>query len=74
MVDSTSGIERLRERGYQALVNELGPLDAIRFLQQMGWGAGDYTQKREALISSVSREEFWQDLRSIREQKAKDER
>jgi hypothetical protein len=61
----------LRERGYRALVRELGPLDAIRFLQQMGWGTGDYTQEREALIGSVSREEFWRDLQSIRNQSAK---
>ena len=64
----------LRERGYQALVSQLGPLDTIRFLQQMGWGTGDYTQEREALIGSVSREEFWQDLQNIRNPSAKDER
>ncbi|MBC6422945.1 MAG: hypothetical protein GDA43_23465 [Hormoscilla sp. SP5CHS1] len=28
----------LREKGYQILVNNLGQVDAIRFLQQMGWG------------------------------------
>ena len=31
----------LRERGYQALVKELGQIDAIRFLQDVGWGFGD---------------------------------
>lgn len=28
----------LRKKGYQALVKELGQIDIIRFLQEMGWG------------------------------------
>ncbi len=57
----------LRERGYQALVSQLGQMDTIRFLQQMGWGSGDYTQERKERLASVTREDFWQDLRKIRE-------
>ncbi|MFZ4677918.1 MAG: hypothetical protein ACOYM4_19875 [Nodosilinea sp.] len=57
----------LRERGYQALINQLGQIDTIRFLQQMGWGSGDYTQERQELLDAVTREEFFQDLRKIRE-------
>ena len=56
----------LREKGYQALVSQLGQMDAIRFLQQVGWGRGDYTQERREVVDSVSREEFWQYLRRIR--------
>ena len=56
----------LRERGYQALISQLGQIDAIRFLQQMGWGSGDYTQERPELLDAVTREEFLQDLRRIR--------
>jgi len=74
MTDSESGMKGLRARGYQALVRELGALDAIRFLQQMGWGTGDYTQERETLIGSVSREAFWQGLQTVKDQKTKDER
>ncbi|MBK4732987.1 hypothetical protein JJD41_24425 [Oxynema sp. CENA135] len=56
----------LREKGCQILVNHLGQSDAIRFLQQMGWGQGDYTQERSEMLESVTREEFWQDLQRIR--------
>lgn len=56
----------LREKGYQILVNHLGQPDAIRFLQQMGWGQGDYTQERRDVLESVTREEFLEDLRKIR--------
>lgn len=57
----------LRERGYQVLVSQLGQIDTIRFLQQMEWGSGDYTQERQEELTSVTRDEFWQDLQKIRE-------
>ncbi|MBC6476652.1 MAG: hypothetical protein GDA56_01420 [Hormoscilla sp. GM7CHS1pb] len=59
----------LREKGYHILVSYLGQVDAIRFLQQMGWGHGDYTQERGEILDSVTREEFWQDLQRIRDSK-----
>ncbi len=60
----------LREKGYQILVSHLGQSDAIRFLQEMGWGNGDYTQERCEILDSVTREEFWQDLQRIRGSKS----
>ncbi len=59
----------LRQKGYQALVDNLGQADAIRFLQQMGWGRGDYTRERENNLQPVTREEFWQDIERIRARK-----
>jgi hypothetical protein len=56
----------VKEKGYQILVNHLGQSDAIRFLQQMGWGQGDYTQERREVLGSVTREEFLEELRKIR--------
>ncbi|MBC6421614.1 MAG: hypothetical protein GDA38_08705 [Hormoscilla sp. SP12CHS1] len=46
----------LREKGYHILVSYLGQVDAIHFLQQMGWGHGDYTQERGEILASVTRE------------------
>lgn len=59
----------LRQKGYQALIDSLGQTDAIRFLQQMGWGKGDYTQERQNTLKQVTREEFWEDLQKIRARK-----
>jgi hypothetical protein len=56
----------LREKGYQALVASLGVVDAIRFLQQAGFGKGNYTEERQQTLSKVTRAEFWQDLHSLR--------
>jgi hypothetical protein len=60
----------LRQKGYQALVDSLGAVDAILFLQQAGWGNGDYTAERHQRLSSVTRDEFWQDIQRIRARKA----
>lgn len=59
----------LQKKGYQVLVEHLAQVDAIRFLQQFGWGRGDYTKEREESLAQVSREEFWQDIQRIRGRK-----
>ena len=59
----------LQKKGYQVLVEHLGQVDAIRFLQQFGWGCGDYTKEREESLAQVTREEFWQDIQRIRARK-----
>jgi len=56
----------LRQKGYQALVKELGQVDAIRFLQDTGWGFGDYTQERQQTLKNVTIADFWQDIQEIR--------
>ncbi len=61
----------LRKKGYQVLVEHLGQVDAIRFLQQAGWGSGDYTQERKETLDKVARDEFWEDLKRIRDRKVK---
>ncbi|HIK39759.1 hypothetical protein [Thermoleptolyngbya sp. M55_K2018_002] len=60
----------LRHRGYQALVDALGVVDAILFLQQTGWGVGDYAAERQQWLSSVTREDFWKDIQQIRARKS----
>lgn len=59
----------LRKKGYEILVEHLGEVDAIRFLQQAGWGSGDYTQERKEILDKVTREEFWEDIQRIRNRK-----
>lgn len=59
----------LRKKGYQALVKELGEIDTIRFLQEMGWGYGDYTKERQDSLKNVTREDFWRNIEEIREEK-----
>ncbi|MBW4550014.1 MAG: hypothetical protein KME35_02675 [Aphanocapsa sp. GSE-SYN-MK-11-07L] len=60
----------LRQRGYQALVDSLGAIDAILFLQQAGWGVGNYTTERYQRLFPLTRTKFWQNIQCIRARKA----
>ena len=43
-------IARLTDRARQALIEELGVIDTMRFLHQFRAGAGNYTMEREHLF------------------------
>lgn len=44
----------IRTIGFEALVRELGPAGAVRFIQQYERGHGDYTQERRSLLPKKS--------------------
>lgn len=50
--------EQIRVEGFKALVNALGYVDAIRFIQQFSNGAGDYSKERNGRLDEKS----WDDL------------
>lgn len=43
-------LNEIRIQGFQVLVRNLGPGDAIRFIQSYSHGSGDYTHERKALL------------------------
>ena len=49
---------QLRDRAYQALLRELGPVDFIRFLQQFESERGDYTRERAQWLDRLSAEQI----------------
>jgi hypothetical protein len=63
---------KLREKGYQVLSENLGQIATIRFLQEFDWGHGDYTQERQQHLNIVTRDEFWEDIAKIRQNKRKE--
>ena len=44
----------IRTIGFDALMRELGPAGAIRFIQQYESGQGDYTRDRKKLLPKKS--------------------
>ena len=46
--------------GYQALINSLGVVDSIRFIQYLSQGQGDYTKERHQWLDNTSLEELFQ--------------
>jgi hypothetical protein len=52
----------LNQKGFKALVDTLGYVDAVRFLKQFDNGNGDYTQERSQWLDNVSLDEIWTEL------------
>ena len=48
----------LRRRGFEALVEALGWINAVRFIQQYEQGRGDYTKERHTILPDWSAEEL----------------
>jgi hypothetical protein len=57
----------LRKQGFNALVNELGPVGAVNFIQQFDRGSGDYTKERHGRYEGMTVE----DIAEVIEQKRK---
>jgi len=59
-------IAQVTRRATDALVRELGVVDAIRFLGQFRAGSGDYTAQRQALIGGISVQELAAQIKAQR--------
>lgn len=59
-------IAQVTQRATDALVRELGVVDAIRFLGQFRAGSGDYTAQRQALFEEASVQELAAQIRGRR--------
>jgi hypothetical protein len=53
-------LEQIRIEGFEALVKNLGPVDAVRFMQQFTTGYGDYSKERHEWLDNKSFEELTQ--------------
>ena len=45
-------LNEIHKQGIDALVKELGPVDAVRFLQIYDSGSGDYTKERKQWLEN----------------------
>ena len=55
------------EQGYQALVDSLGVVDAIRFIQYFSPGKGDYTRDRHQWLEQKSLDDVLRDIEQFKE-------
>jgi hypothetical protein len=56
-------LDEIRRAGLAALVRELGPVGAIRFLQQYETGSGNYSEDRHCWLGNPDVSEIAQRLR-----------
>ena len=59
--------QEIIRQGYQALVNSLGVVDAIRFIQHFSPGQGDYTKERHEWLDQTPLEDILSSMRQSRE-------
>lgn len=64
MVSMMEPVE-LRSRGFDALVKELGWVDAVRFMMQFERSTFNYVEEREAMLPEVSMAELMQKVREV---------
>jgi hypothetical protein len=67
MTVTTMTLEQIRLTGYRALLQELGPVNLVRFLQQFETGYGDYTQERHEWLDQYTVEEIAQEVQRHRD-------
>jgi len=56
----------LREKGFAALMKELGPTNALRFLHLYQTGTGNYTAEREQWLGSLTLEEIDAEIKRMK--------
>ena len=61
----------IRTIGFEALLRELGPAGAIRFIQQYETGRGDYTRDRRKILPKKSVREIGNEIMKKRRSKRK---
>jgi len=73
MTTETLTLYEIRTIGFEALLRELGPAGAIRFIQQYESGHGDYTRNRRKILPKKSARsgEIGRQIMKQRQSKAK---
>ena len=71
MKTETLSFYEIRTIGFEALLRELGPAGAIRFIQQYETGQGDYTRDRKKLLPKKSVREIGSEIMKARQSKTK---
>jgi hypothetical protein len=71
MKTETLSFYEIRTIGFEALLRELGPAGAIRFIQQYETGQGDYTRDRRKLLPRKSVREIGGEIVKARRAKKK---
>lgn len=64
-------LNEIRTIGFEALLRELGPVGAVRFIQQYESGRGNYTRDRQKWLPKKSVREIGKQIVKERSSKAK---
>ena len=65
-MSKSMSIPEVRREGFRALLDRLGPADALRFLQQFDAGHGDYTRERDGNLKGLALEDLVEEIKQRR--------
>lgn len=54
----------LTRKGFKALVDALGYVDAVKFIRQFDQGSGDYTQERHQWLDQLTADDILADIKN----------
>jgi hypothetical protein len=54
MITAATPLNEIRRKGLEILMEPLGPVGMVRFLQQFETGYGDYTAERESWLTETN--------------------
>jgi len=60
-------IAQIQSEGYNALINALGPEDAIRFIRSFDPGCGDYTQDRKKYLKNMTVKQIGKEILELQQ-------
>ena len=63
MSTGPKSLAEITSRAIEVLVRELGPADAIRFINQFSTGHGNYTASRDATFGELTLDQLLLDLK-----------
>jgi len=69
MTVQTMNSNQIRQAGLKALLEALGPVGMIRFLQQFETGYGDYTKDRAAWLDKMDVRQIAKEIKLRRKEK-----
>ncbi len=58
MITGVRPLAEINQQAIRLLYEELGVIDAVRFLKQFTQGYGNYTQERDSLFADMSLDEI----------------
>ena len=60
-------LAEVTQKAIRVLVQEIGPVDTVRFVTQFTAGYGNYTEEREALFASMTLDDIVAEIRRGKE-------
>ncbi|MFN3310061.1 MAG: hypothetical protein ACK44E_12715 [Anaerolineales bacterium] len=66
MITEAKPLTEINQRAIRLLYQELGAIDAVRFLKQFTVGFGDYTKEREVLFANKTLDQIVSEIEQRR--------